>query len=77
MSNATALMDQIKQLGSEEKKGLCKDVFGELKGKDVDDFAGHIFKEMPSTNLKNAVVSAAANLPEKEKKAHPGFAWVA
>jgi hypothetical protein len=68
MPSVTELLGQIKNLGPEGKKGLCKDVFGELKGKDVDDFAGHIFREMPSTNLKNAVVSAAANLPEKEKK---------
>ncbi len=66
--NTTALMDEIQKLGPEEKKGLCKSVVGELKGKDMHDFAGQFFKELQPDALKNAVVGAANNLPEKEKK---------
>jgi hypothetical protein len=66
--DATALMEEIKNLGSEEKKGLCKKVVGELKGADMHDFAGQFFKELQPDALKNAVVGAAVNLPEKEKK---------
>jgi len=66
--DATALLEEIKKLGPEDKKGLCKNVVGELKGKDMHDFAGQFFKELQPANLKDALVAAAANLPEKEKK---------
>jgi len=67
-ADATALLDEIKKLGPEDKKGLCKNVLGQFKGKEMQDLAGQFFEELQPDALKDAVVGAAANLPEKQKK---------
>ncbi|GMV51985.1 hypothetical protein FBQ96_00945 [Nitrospirales bacterium NOB] len=67
-ADATALLDEIRKLAPEEKKGLCKNVLGEFKGKEIYDFAGQFFKGLQPDALKDALVGAASNLPEKEKK---------